>query len=60
MNPQAAKAGLGLGLFVVVASALVLPLQTPGSAEFVITILALAVGLLGTGAVALVIHRLRR
>lgn len=60
MNPQAAKAGLGMALFVVVASALVLPLQVPGSAEYVVTILALGAGLLGTGVIAYVIHRLAR
>ena len=57
MNPQAAKAGLAVGLFVAVAAALILPLETPGSAEFVVTLLALGIGILATGVVAFVIYR---
>jgi len=57
MNPQAAKAGLAIGLFVAVAAALILPLETPGSAEFVVTLLALGIGILATGVVAFVIYR---
>ncbi|MDI7277529.1 MAG: hypothetical protein QME94_16245 [Anaerolineae bacterium] len=60
MSGQAARAGLGLAFFVAVASALVLPLQVPGSAEFVVTVLALAVGLVSAGAIAFVIRRLAR
>lgn len=57
MNPQAAKAGLTLALFVAMASALILPLQPAGSAEFVVTTFALVVGLLGAGVIALAIRR---
>jgi len=57
MNPEAAKAGLTVALFVAVAAALILPLETPGSAEFVVTLLALGIGILATGVIAFVIRR---
>jgi preprotein translocase subunit Sss1 len=57
MNPEAAKAGLTVALFVAVASALILPLETPGSAEFVVNVLALGIGILATGVIAFVIRR---
>jgi len=60
MNPQAAKAGLSLGLFIVVASALMLPFEPPGSAEFVVTVLSLFVGLITVGVIALAIRKLSR
>lgn len=60
MNPQAAKAGLTLALFIAVASALLLPLEAPGSAEFVVTVCALVIGLVSTGVIAFVIRRLAR
>ncbi len=60
MNPQMAKAGLGLGFFVIVAAALILPLQAPGSAEFVVTVLALIVGIVMVAVVAFAIRRLSR
>lgn len=60
MNPQAAKAGLTLALFVAVSSALLLPFQPAGSAEFVVTTLALIVGLAGTVVVAFAIRRFSR
>ena len=60
MNPQAAKAGLSLGLFIVVASVLLLPFEPPGSAEFVVTVLSLFVGLITVGVIALAIRKLSR
>ncbi len=60
MNPEAAKAGLSLGLFVVVASALLLPFEPPGSAEFVVTVLSLIVGIVTVAVVGFVIHKLSR
>lgn len=60
MNPQMAKAGLGLGFFVIVAAALILPLQAPGSAEFVVTVLALIVGIVMVAVIAFAIRRLSR
>ncbi len=60
MNPEAAKAGLTVALFVAIAAALILPLETPGSAEFVVTVLAWGIGLLATGVIAFVIRRSSR
>lgn len=60
MNPRAAKSGLTLALFVAVASALMLPLQPAGSAEFVVTALALVIGLAGTAVIAFAIRRFSR
>jgi len=60
VNPQAAKAGLSLGLFIVVASVLLLPLEPPGSAEFIVTVLSLFVGLVTIGVIALAIRKLSR
>ena len=60
MNPQAGKAGLSLGLFIVVASALMLPFEPPGSAEFVVTVLSLFVGLVTIGVIAFAIRKLSR
>jgi hypothetical protein len=60
VNPQAAKAGLTLGLFIVIAALMILPLQSPGSAEFVVTVLALVIGLATTGVIAFVIKRFLR
>ncbi len=60
MNPQAAKAGLSLGLFIVVASALMLPFEPPGSAEFVVTVLSLCVGLMTVGVIAFAIRKLSK
>ena len=60
MNPQAAKAGLTLGLFIAIAALMILPLQSPGSAEFVVTLLALGIGLATTGVIAFVIKKFLR
>ncbi len=60
MNPEAAKAGLTVALFVAIAAALILPLETPGSAEFVVTVLALGIGILATGVIAFMIRRSSR
>ncbi len=60
MNPEAAKAGLTVALFVAVAAALILPLEVPGSAEFVVTLLAFGIGILATGVIAFVIRRSSR
>ena len=60
MNPQAAKAGLTLGLFIIIAAALILPLEAPGSAEFVVTVLSLLIGLVATGVIAFAIRKMSR
>ena len=60
MNPQAAKAGLSLGLFIAIAALMVLPLESPGSAEFIVTLLALGIGVVTTGVIAFVIRKFSR
>jgi preprotein translocase subunit Sss1 len=60
MNPQAAKAGLSLGLFIAVAALMMLPLEPPGSAEFIVTLLALGIGVVTTGVIAFVIRKFSR
>jgi hypothetical protein len=60
MDPQIAKTGLAIGLFVIVAALLILPWQAPGSAEYVVTVMALAVGIVTVVVVALVIRKLSR
>jgi drug/metabolite transporter (DMT)-like permease len=58
--PSAFKAALTLALFLVLASAGVLLIQTPGTAEFVISVLSLLVGLVFLGVVMLVIRKFSR
>jgi hypothetical protein len=60
VNPQAAKAGLSLGLFIVIASVLLLPFEPPGSAEFVVTVLSLIIGIVMVAVVGFVIRKLSR
>jgi hypothetical protein len=60
MDPQIAKAGLAVGLFIIIAALLILPLQPAGSAEFVVTVMALGVGAAIVGVIAWVIRRLSR
>lgn len=57
MSPDAGKAALTIALFIVVASALVLIGQTPGTAEFVVSVMSLVVGLVFTGVVVIVARR---
>ncbi|HEY9076579.1 MAG TPA: hypothetical protein VIO61_08560 [Anaerolineaceae bacterium] len=60
MNPQVAKSALGAALFIVIASLFAVVMSQPGSAEFVISVLALGVGLITTGVVAYAIYRFSR
>ncbi len=57
MNPQAARAALQLALFIIIAAALTLLCERPGSAEFVVTLLGLGVGLLFLGVIVFVVRR---
>lgn len=57
---QAFKAALSLAFFIVVASLLVLTLQTPGTAEFVVSVLSLVIGLALLGLVVWVMKRFSR
>jgi hypothetical protein len=54
------KAALTLALFIVLASAGVLLGQTPGTAEFVVSVMSLIVGLVFLALVIFVIKRLSR
>ena len=55
MDPRLLRAGFRIGVLILGASLLTLPLQPSGSAEFVVTIMAALVGaafVLGTGLLA--------
>jgi hypothetical protein len=60
MDPHVGKAALTLGLFIIIPSLILLPFQPRGSAEFVITALALAIGLAFLAVVAFVVRRTMR
>jgi hypothetical protein len=53
-------AALGFAMFLVIASALMLLVQEPGTAGFVLSALSLAVGLMFMGVVAWVMRRLSK
>jgi len=57
MSAGLTKAALTMALFIVVASALVTLMETPGTAEFVVSVLSLAVGLIFAGLAALIARR---
>lgn len=57
MSPEAGKAALSIALFIVIGSAGLLLIQPPGTAEFVVTAMSLAIGLIFTGVVVLVVRR---
>jgi preprotein translocase subunit Sss1 len=54
MNQSALQAYLRLGLLIVVGSVLLLVVQQPDTAEYVVTVLSLCIGLLLVALVALV------
>ncbi len=51
------KGALNLALFIVVASALLLLWEIPGTAEFVVTVMSLLVGLVFLGIVVVLIKK---
>jgi hypothetical protein len=57
MSPEAGKAALSMALFIVIASGALLLIQPPGTAEFVVTVLSLIVGLVFAGVAVLVVRR---
>lgn len=57
MSPEAGKAALSIAMFIVVGSGGLLLIQPPGSAEFVVTVMSLVVGLIFAAVAALVIRR---
>lgn len=46
LNPEPGRLGFRITIFVTLASGVLLPTQTPGSAEFVLMATALAIGLM--------------
>lgn len=57
MSDGMTRTALSLALFIVIASAVALIGQTPGTAGFVVSVMSLAVGLIFTALVALVARR---
>ncbi|PLS76869.1 MAG: hypothetical protein CYG59_26755 [Chloroflexi bacterium] len=53
MTPEAGRAGFRIGCLLILTSAFLLVFLEPGSAEHSITLLTLLMGLIFTGAVAL-------
>lgn len=54
MDPQLLRGNFALALFIIIGALLILPFQHPSSAGFVVTVLAIVVGLLFVGAIMLV------
>jgi hypothetical protein len=57
MDPQTGRAAFTLAIAITVPSAIMLLFQEPGSVEFVVTAMALAVGLLFLGVVIFFVRR---
>jgi preprotein translocase subunit Sss1 len=57
MNPEAGKLWFQIALFITFVSVILLPFQKPDTAEFVITVTTLAIGLLFIGLIALIVRR---
>lgn len=55
MSPDAGQAWFRLGFFITTVSLVILPFQRRDSAEFVVTVIALMIGLLIIGIIALII-----
>ena len=54
MDPQVLRANFALAIFILVGAVVILPFQDTSSPSFVVTILAIIVGLLFVGAIALI------
>ncbi len=57
MSEGMTRTALSLALFIVIASAAVLIGQAPGTAEFIVSVMSLAVGLIFTALVVLIARR---
>ena len=53
MAPEVLRANFALALLIIIGAVLVLPFQDTSSAAFVVTVLAIVVGLIFVGAIAL-------
>ncbi|MBC8446726.1 MAG: hypothetical protein H8D78_03160 [Chloroflexi bacterium] len=60
MSPQMGRSFFRIAFFVTFVSALLLPFLTPGTAEFVVAVLSLLIGLIFIAAVILVLRRFSR
>ena len=56
MSPEMGRAFFRIAFFVTFVSVGLLPFLSPGTAEFVVDVLALGVGLLFIGAIALIVR----
>jgi hypothetical protein len=57
VDPEILRAGMRLGILVALLAAVTLPFQDPASASFVVDVLALIVGVVFVGGVALLTRR---
>ena len=53
MDPQLLRTNFAVAVFIILLGVLILPAQDPNSASFVVTVLAIGVGVLFIGAIAL-------
>ena len=60
MSPEAGRQWFRLGFFISIISLILLPFQPRDSAEFVITVLSLIIGLIMLGLVAIIIKISKR
>ena len=56
MSPEMGKSFFRIAFFITLVSAALLPFLTPGTAEFVVDVLALGVGLMFIGVIAFAAH----
>jgi hypothetical protein len=54
VNPETGRAFFRIAIFITLVSLILLPFLKPGTAEFVVDVLALAVGLVSVAIVAIV------
>ncbi len=60
MSPELGKAAFRIGFFVTFVSVALLPFLTPGTAEFVVDVLSLGVGLAFIAIIAVFVRRSTR
>lgn len=57
MSPEAGQIWFRVAIFITVVSLLLLPFQRPGTAEFVVTVLTLIVGLIMTALIVIIVRK---
>ncbi len=60
MSPELGQAWFRIAVFITLVSAVLIPFQKPGSAEFVISVVSLVIGLIFIAVVAFVVRRSNR